>query len=422
MIAHAPFSSPIFDFVANGLVELHRLIREGKDDSPEAESVRDALDGPLMSLSPTEKERAQMLSDDLYSISEPRASTSRNGMDAQAQQQFIEASEARRRREWDRSLGLLRNSKDSISPALLSYIRGSIWEEAGYPAVAAAFLGHASESDPANANWRALYLVALAESDPEVAAERAAQVLAEPESFAPVVVVEAANIRFSKISNASDAESAQLCRELIPILERNLARIDEQEGAAGGPGYEMSAGKLGVCNELLGNSGAAINYFSLGLRANPDNDGLLAARGTLQYGRSPRAITDFERAVELGSSIIWPYFFLAHHYLATRRYDQCSKMCEMGARMAGSDAAKSQLEEWRAIAGAALGVAADVVREAFEAAVRLDPSNDLARRNLDAFEASLAALRTSPTSWWEQKSAATVRQFGLAERRCSIAA
>jgi tetratricopeptide (TPR) repeat protein len=423
MIAHPPFGSPSFELMAKGLVELHRLIKDGKDDSPEAESVRDALDAPLKVLTGAEKERAQMLSEDLYSVSEPPSATTQREMNPQAQQQLNEAIEARQSREWDRALALLRRWREYISPALLSYIRGRTWEEAGYPAVAAAFFGHASQCDPANANYRALYMAALAESDPDAAGKLARQVLADHEKFAPVVVAEAAAIRFSEARFTSDAESVQLYRELIPILERNLTKIEGEGGTARrAPEYEMTVGKLGICHELLGNSGAAVHYFSRGLQANPDNDGLLAARGILQYGTSPRAIADFEQAVRLESPVIWPYLFLAHHYLATSRFEQCRVMCETGLRMRGSDAAKSQLEEWRAIAQAALGFPPEAVRAAFEAAARLDPSNDLARRNQDAFEASLGAARTRPHSWWEQKSEAAVRQFGLAERRYSFAA
>ena len=47
--------------------------------------------------------------------------------------------------------------------------------------------------------------------------------------------------------------------------------------------------------------------------------------------------------------------------------------------MRASENAKSQLEEWRAIAQAELGVPPEAVRTAFEAAIRLDPSNELAR-------------------------------------------
>ena len=422
MVAHPPFGSSSFKLVAKGLIALHRLIKDGKDDSPEAESVRDALDAPLKALNPSEKERAQWLSEDLYSVSEPPAATTQKEMNPQAQQQLIEADEARLRGDWDRALALLRRLREHISPALLSYMRATIWEETGYLGVAAVLFGHASESDPANPKYRALYLAALGESDPDAAGKLAREVLAHDEKYAPVVVAEAANIRFSETRSTSDAESAQLYRELIPILERNLTRIEEGDTASHTPAYEMTVWKLGICHELLGNSSAAVGYFSRGLQVNLNNDGLLAARGILQYGTSPRAINDFEHAAGLGSPVVWPYLFLAHHYLATNRFEQCRLMCETGLRMRGSDTAKSQLEEWRAIAQAELGFPPESVRAAFEAAFRLDPSNELARRNQNAFEASLRVPRTDSHSIWERKSEATVRQFGLAEQRYSFAA
>ena len=132
MAPHPTFGSSSFKLVAKGLVELHRLIKEEKDDSSEADSVRDALDAPLKVLSRIEKERAQWLSDDLYSVSEPSATATQKDMNSQAQQQLHEAFEARQSREWDRALTLVRRWKEYISPALLSYIRGAIWLEAGY--------------------------------------------------------------------------------------------------------------------------------------------------------------------------------------------------------------------------------------------------------------------------------------------------
>lgn len=422
MIEPPPFGSSSFKLVAIGLVALHQLAKDGKDDSPEAESVRDALDAPLKALNRIEKERAQWLSEDLYSVSEPPSATTQQEMNPQAQQQLNDADEARQRQDWDRALALLRRWGKHISPALLSYMRGTIWEQTGYPDVAAFFYGHASEGDPTNANYQAGYMGALAESDSKAAGKIARQVLVDHEKFAPLVVVEAANIRFSETKYTSVAESNQLYRELIPILERNLTRIENEGGIASRtPEYEMTVGKLGICHELLGNSVTAVDYFSRGLQANPNNDGLLTARGILQYGISLDAIADFERAVELSTHGVWPYLFLAHHYLTTDRFEQCCVMCETGLRTSGSNAAKSQLEEWRAIAQAELGFPPESVRGAFEAAHRLDPSNELAMRNQDAFEASLRKPSPTPHSIWERKTEATVRQFGLAERRCSIA-
>src|SRR5208283_1166085 len=123
MVTHPPSGSPSFKLVAKGLVALHRLIKDGKDDSLEAESLRDALDAPLKVLNRTEKERAQWLSEDLYSVSEPPAATTQKEMNPQAQQQLNEAFEARQSREWDQALALLRRWRECISPALLRHER-----------------------------------------------------------------------------------------------------------------------------------------------------------------------------------------------------------------------------------------------------------------------------------------------------------
>jgi hypothetical protein len=101
-------------------------------------------------------------------------------------------------------------------------------------------------------------------------------------------------------------------------------------------------------------------------------------------------------------------------------FEQCREMCRDGIARDASDAAKSQLEEWRAIAQAQLGFPPEFVRSAFDEAVHLDPTNELARRNLDAFEASLGVPHSN--SMWEHKSEAVVRQFGLAEGRNLVAA
>lgn len=172
MVSHPAFGSSSFKLVAKGLVALHRLGKEGNDDSPQAESIRDAMDASWNALSKIEAERAQWLSEDLYSVSEPSEATTQKEVSAQAQQQLNEALEARQSREWDRSLDLLRQWKEYILPAQLSYIRGSIWQQAGNADVAAMFYEHASESDPTNANYRAIYMHALAESDAPVAGSR----------------------------------------------------------------------------------------------------------------------------------------------------------------------------------------------------------------------------------------------------------
>jgi tetratricopeptide (TPR) repeat protein len=415
MVAHSQFSSSSFKQVAKGVIALHQLIRKGKDDSPEADSWRDALDAPLRALSPIERERSQWLSEDLYSISEPLKDSVKN--QPQAQQRINEAIEARQRREWDRALELLRNSKDDITPSLLSYLRGTIWMDAGNTDIASVFFGHSSEIDPANAIFRAMYMHALSDSDLNAAEILARDVLSESDKHAPIVVARAADIRYNKTKTSSGAESLRLCRELIPLLERTLSRIEtDNDVAIPETVFGMTVKLLGLCHEFQGNFGTAIEYYTRGLQDDPNNEALLVARGTLSYGRGPSAISDFVHAIDLGSKQVWPYLFLAHNYLISNQFDRCRGMCETGLRMPASDSAKSQLEEWRAIALAELGFPPELVRSAFEEAVRLDSSNEFAQRNRNAFEALLNRTPSTVGSKWEQKSEVAIKQFGVAER------
>ena len=135
--------SPNYLAVVRGIRELHRLTLSGLDESAMADAVRDATDGPWNALSEVERERADGLSEDLYSISDPSV----NGpgeTNPQALAGWNDANEARERGEWDRALALLRRWGKDLPPAIVSRLRGSIWREAGDPETSALFYEHGS--------------------------------------------------------------------------------------------------------------------------------------------------------------------------------------------------------------------------------------------------------------------------------------
>jgi uncharacterized protein HemY len=74
-------------------------------------------------------------------------------MDPQAQQRLVEAIEARQAGEWDKALELLRRWGKHVDPALLAYLRGSIWQGAGDYATAALFFEEAARLAPDNENY-----------------------------------------------------------------------------------------------------------------------------------------------------------------------------------------------------------------------------------------------------------------------------
>src|SRR5207249_7724904 len=112
-----------------------------------------------------------------------------------------------------------------------SYLRGSIWLEAGDAATAALFFEHASKLNPESENYQFLYLTALDMCDPSAARKRAAEVLKGPDTFSPVVVSRAAEIEFKSAIAASETEARHAIRALEPILKNTLARFEQQDPA-----------------------------------------------------------------------------------------------------------------------------------------------------------------------------------------------
>ena len=411
--------NPSYLAVIRGVHELHRLSVAAKDDSPEADAIRDATDRPWESLSEVERRRVRNLSEDLYSLVEPPPVG--QPTNPQVQAKLNEALEARQRGEWDRALDLLRRWRANIDPALLSHVRGSIWLEAGDPATAALFFEHAASLEPDNGNYQAMFLDALNITDPTAARKRADEILREYQKFSPDAVGRAADITFMSARTSSEAEAIDVFERLEPILGSTLDRIKQGEpDELGRLSHVTILALLGFGNEFRGKTQAALAFYSQGLHIEPYNDALLVARGRLLYGTSARAVTDLEMAIRCGSPLVWPYVFLAHHYLLGGNLEECRKLCERALSMSsGSAAVMSEVSEWMAIAQAELGFPVDMVQASFENAIRFDPSNERAKRNLAVFE---AASKPVAVHKFEVRTAGSLRSSGLAEQRFLTAA
>jgi len=408
--------NPNYLSMVRGTRELHRLLAAGKDDSPEADIVRDATDGPWASLSEVERNRVRHLSEDLYSLVEPPPAT--QPMNPQAQARLNEAYEARQRGEWDRALALLRRCAAFLSPDAVSFLRGRIWLDAGDTETAILFLEHASRLLPEEGTYLIVFLDALEKVNPGAAYGRAMRILEDADNTPPIAVVRAVSIVIDAGRSLPHGEASRSFEQLIPVIESALSRMEADAEALDRWQYGIAVLLLSFCHEWSGNTKAAVESLTRGLQRDPDNPDLLGTRGILLYGASPRAISDFELAIGNGSIDIWPYYFLAQHHLLTGRFDECRRLCERALGMNGSPAVRSELFEWTAIAKAELGFPAEMVRASFENAIRIDPSNEQAKRNLSAFE---AANKPIHAKFWAARSAVAVQTSGLAERRFAMA-
>jgi hypothetical protein len=199
--------SPHYQAFARAVRDLHRLTVAGRDESSEADVIRDASESVWPMLTEIERKRLGGLSEDLYSISDHPAG---NGeLNPQAQALLNDAFEARQHGDWDRALELLRHWGRHLSPALVTFLRGAIWQEAGDPETAVLFLDHAARLEPSNGNYLTALLTALETADPPEAQRRAGEILAAPDSYPAVAVVRAAHIQPSASAPGPDAAAGK---------------------------------------------------------------------------------------------------------------------------------------------------------------------------------------------------------------------
>jgi hypothetical protein len=126
-----------------GLLQLHHLATIGKDDSPEADAIRNTLERPWAELTDTEKKRITGLSEDLYSISAPNRDP--DPLNAEAERELNEFADACQSADWDKALELLRRCDHYLPLADASYRREFVWQEAGDRDTAAVFFEHAAQ-------------------------------------------------------------------------------------------------------------------------------------------------------------------------------------------------------------------------------------------------------------------------------------
>jgi tetratricopeptide (TPR) repeat protein len=388
------------------------LTETGKDESPEADAIRDRLERPWHDLSVLEKKRIVGLSEDLYSLNDPVEE--RLPMSTEAHQGLSDAIAASRAGDSDNALTLLRRWAKYLDPAKLSFERGCVWEEAGDSETATPFFEHAVKLDPGNDASVVMYLSALNKSEPGAALSRSRKIVEQAELQQPLVVARAAEILTKSTLCMTDTDARPVLRQLMHALKNaldKLTSLGQKEDSLTIPTHTSITKSLGFCYFRLGDHQAAIDSYSLGLSRDPADDSLLIIRGTLRYGADPLAIDDFEQAIRRGSNRVWPYFFLAHHHLVGNRFGECKRMCERALELPASDDVRANLTEWLAISEAELRFPRERVRSRFEAAIRLAPDFEHIKLNLEKFESSTAVKQSRPLPWVEPTQS-TIQQFG----------
>lgn len=293
-------------------------------------------------------------------------------------------------RRYRQALDVLDRLAAAIPQPVANYLRGRCWEGLLGATYAVPFYFAASVIDPGNVNFAYLFIHSLLESGLAAEARRWAEAIHADPNAHPRLLIKAADVYFILARDLFEAEQAALLHEVVAAVDTALD-IDQRHQ----PPQLFTAVKThawvqrGMALEILGRDTDAIASYDAALAEDPDNDAALTARGLLLLtADSPRGIADLRRAAELGTGLVWPYFYLAHHALSKREHTACITLCQQALATTQDASFAALLYEWSAIALAEMrGVlAADQVRRLFNDALAVAPWSLNLQRNIAAFE------------------------------------
>ena len=153
------FENPAFLAYARLLRALHELIRAARDESPEGEAIREQMETPAASLTAEEVDCLNAISADFYTLSDAPSQPQHAPPDLRSR--LLEILEARDAGDSARALDLLRQNEAFLDPAVVAFMRGRIWAQAGEPEIARDFFRQARTLDSLHANSDFLWLDAL---------------------------------------------------------------------------------------------------------------------------------------------------------------------------------------------------------------------------------------------------------------------
>lgn len=125
-------SAPFLEYVRL-LIQLHKLIQEGRDESEEGEAIRDEMDGPGNRLTEEEKNSIHQLSADLDAIGDRDVAEKRDATIGEHVTNAIKSN------DWMTLLNLLQEHALHVSPATRARLRGDAWLALGLPVAACLF-------------------------------------------------------------------------------------------------------------------------------------------------------------------------------------------------------------------------------------------------------------------------------------------
>ncbi len=288
MNAHVEKSILHFSEFVRLLRELHRLIREGKGDSPESDVIRDEMDLHWPHLTASQIELTEGLSAALYSLTNNENHAPRDLANPVSKTDLQAAWNAEK---FERLLNLLRRPVPSLAPDEIAFLRGYSWTELGDLETALLFLARAVELAPANQQYQAMKMMALFRlGRPGEAHDLAVQLAADSTLNAPEVLLPVAGVMFSGVESLGVPDKNSEIERVAQLILRAFDFDRQRTGALRLQVAQVARYYvvLAMCYESVGRRADELNAYSKALEFDPTNDD--AKRGQ-QLAKNGRAIT-----------------------------------------------------------------------------------------------------------------------------------
>jgi tetratricopeptide (TPR) repeat protein len=422
-------NSAAYQQFAELLRKLHRVMSEGGGDSPEADAIRDEMDGPWYALSEEEQRRARGLSADLYTLEpeSPIVHPKESGIFVSDLAEKIRA--ARDVRNFDRVLELLRDNPEKISADRAGMLRALCYEQLGDVESSVLFLQGAVEVSKDDSYAVFLLLKLLEQKRLDLALDWASRLTQgeKPHSgqlwliighvyFDAAQIEEPGEDRNSQLQHAADAyeEAANVRSTENPTAAELLLAVNALLGRA-------------LTSNLLGRDGDAIAVLDEALALDAKDETVLTIRALLTLKADwDKAMQFFARAVENGATSIWPYYYLAFEAFQNNEFENCLKFASSALRHNSDRATRADLYEWMAISLAETGSVAGSVLSCFNAAAANAPENERIADNRQIYEEFLRSPGENRSQWRQmdasERPIPTQALISTAEQRLGLAA
>jgi len=294
--------NPEYVKYVDGLLRLHRLMRDGLGDTDEANAVREEMDGPWYRLSKAEVSRTDDLSADLFTI-EPDSESphpASGGISSDDARRELEALLSRE--DWEAVLQYLRDHPDRVAADFAAYYRGRCWDELGDHEAAVEFLRFATAENDLFASSLISPLLSAGRVDEAMSlCERLAGSLEKV--LNPYGVFAVANGCCSIAGRVDDEHRRVWLERALRVFHEGFARIDKLREQ----GYELEVTAanytgMALCYQLLGNSDEARRACETALGLDPSHSLARILHGLILDQRLGPDITS-EGAREIANGI-----------------------------------------------------------------------------------------------------------------------